>query len=110
MTVLSLIFPPLIVAVVLTTIYLSIRIGEKKSSRPDHPPPAGGIPGLPARLVRERVIVTLKSGVAFGGVLYEADAHTLTLREAEAFGGKETVPVDGEVIVLFRDVDYVQRP
>lgn len=72
----------------------------------DKPPP----PAVPARLVRERVIVTLKSGAAFRGVLYEADDHGWVLREAEAFGARDAVVVDGEVFVFTRDVDYVQKP
>lgn len=62
---------------------------------------------------RERVLVTLKTGEAFDGVLYSADRHALVLRNAEAVGmgeRKTNLPVDGEVIVLLPDVAWLQRP
>jgi small nuclear ribonucleoprotein (snRNP)-like protein len=62
---------------------------------------------------RERVIVTLKSGDCFDGILYSADRVSLVLRNAEAVGVGEkrtNLPVDGEVIVLLADVLYIQRP
>lgn len=78
-------------------------------------PPA--VPGpwsavLEARL-RRRVIVTLKSGEAFGGVLFDADEVAWVLREAAAIGAGEhrsNLVVDGELVVLVADVAYVQLP
>jgi small nuclear ribonucleoprotein (snRNP)-like protein len=67
---------------------------------------------LRARL-RERVIVTLKSGDAFGGVLWEADESVWVLREALAIGVGENgsnVGVDGELVLIARDIAYAQRP
>lgn len=58
---------------------------------------------------RRAVMVTLKSGASFKGVLTDADAHALVLKGAEAVGA-EVVPVDGELIVLRADVDYMQLP
>lgn len=63
--------------------------------------------------LRERVIVTLKSGAAFGGVLYSHDDKALVLRETQALGAGERstdLPLDGELIVLLPDVAYIQRP
>lgn len=63
--------------------------------------------------LRRRVIVTLKSGESFGGVLYEADADAIVLRNAEAIGMGErqsNLAVDGEVLVLRADVSYFQLP
>jgi len=59
-----------------------------------------------------RVIVTLKSGAAFQGVLWEQDRQALVLRDAEAIPGsnQQSVPVDGELVVLVADVDYIQKP
>lgn len=61
--------------------------------------------------LRHRVIVTLKSGEAFRGILTEHDERALVLRETFAAGGsQETIPVDGELIVLWSDVAYLQKP
>ena len=59
-----------------------------------------------------RVVVTLKGGSAFHGVLWEQDKQALVLRDAEALPGQNQapVPVDGELLVLLADVDYIQRP
>jgi small nuclear ribonucleoprotein (snRNP)-like protein len=70
------------------------------------------------RLIREhlrkRVIVTLKTGEAFGGVLFSADSEALVLREAvllEVNGtDRAAQPVDGELLVLRADVAYLQFP
>lgn len=63
--------------------------------------------------VRRRCIVTLKTGDSFAGVLFDADAEALILREAEALGAGErrtNLVVDGEVLILRADVAYVQFP
>ena len=70
------------------------------------------------RLIREhlrkRVIVTLKSGEAFGGVLFSADSEALVLRNAEVLDASSTdrqaQPVDGELLILRPDVAYFQFP
>lgn len=63
--------------------------------------------------LRERVIVTCKSGDTFSGVLFSHDSKALVLREAEALGAGENranLPLDGELIVLLPDVAYLQKP
>jgi len=63
--------------------------------------------------LRHRVVVTLKTGEAFSGVLYAADAEVLILRDAEAIGVGErrsNLVVDGEVLILRGDVSYMQIP
>ena len=63
--------------------------------------------------LRERVIVTCKTGESFAGVLFSHDNKALVLRQTEALGVGENgtnVPVDGELIVLLADVAYLQRP
>ena len=59
-----------------------------------------------------RVVVTLKSGAAFHGVLWETDRQALVLRDAEAVPGGTQAPVgvDGELLLLWADVDFIQRP
>lgn len=63
--------------------------------------------------LRERVVVTLKSGASFAGVLFSHDRTALVLREVDALGvneDKTDLRLDGELIALFADVDYIQRP
>lgn len=62
--------------------------------------------------LRERAIVTCKSGESFSGVLFSHDSKALVLREAEALGAGErrtNLPLDGELIVLLADVAYIQK-
>lgn len=60
--------------------------------------------------VRDRVVVTLKTGGAFRGVLFDVDARSLVLRDAEAVAPSDRpVPVDGELLVARTDVAYFQR-
>lgn len=65
------------------------------------------------RVLRARakkvVVVTLRSGATFRGVLVESDAEALVLKRTEALGDG-TVPVDGELIVLRTEVDFIQAP
>jgi hypothetical protein len=63
--------------------------------------------------LRSRVVVTLKSGAGFDGVLYAADRTAWVLRNVSALGAgdrSENVPVDGEVVILTSDIDFAQRP
>lgn len=63
--------------------------------------------------LRDRVIVTCKSGDSFAGVLFSHDAKALVLRETEALGAGErgtNLPIDGELILLLADVAYIQKP
>ena len=65
------------------------------------------------RRTKARLVVTLKSGASFEGVLFEADATAWVLRNARALraaGDGADVPVDGEVLILVADVEYAQRP
>jgi small nuclear ribonucleoprotein (snRNP)-like protein len=63
--------------------------------------------------IHDRVIVTLKTGESFSGVLFANDRKALVLRETAALGAGErstNLPLDGEIIVLLSDVAYIQRP
>ena len=67
---------------------------------------------LSARL-RDSVVVTLKTGESFSGILYSHDASALVLRNAHAIGAgerKTDLPLDGEVLLLWADVAWVQIP
>jgi small nuclear ribonucleoprotein (snRNP)-like protein len=56
------------------------------------------------------LVVTLKSGSAFRGVLAASDRHAIVLHSAEALDKTASTPVDGEIIVPWADVKYMQRP
>lgn len=65
------------------------------------------------RLVREQVVVTLKTGESFGGVLFEHTDRDLVLRKAHGVGMAEkgeNLPVDGELLLYLDDIAYVQKP
>lgn len=64
--------------------------------------------GAPYPLAR-KVIVNLKEGRAFSGVLWERRADFLVLRNAELRNpGAAPQPVDGEVLVFRADVSFIQ--
>lgn len=62
--------------------------------------------------VRKAVVVTLKTGEGFHGVLFDADREAIVLRDAAAIevNGTDRLhqPVDGELVVLRADVAYMQ--
>lgn len=62
---------------------------------------------------RERFtfVVTTKSGQSYRGALFDHDQHCLVLRKTEALNAVETgpIPVDGELILLWADVDFMNR-
>lgn len=63
--------------------------------------------------MRSKVVVTLKSGETFGGVLWEHDARAMVLRGAYLIGAAErgeSLPVDGELLLYVVDVAYWQKP
>lgn len=64
------------------------------------------------RRARETVVVTMRSGATYKGVLFEADGRSLVLRNAEAWGhnGDGHTPVDGELLLARGDVEFLQRP
>lgn len=59
---------------------------------------------------RRRCLVTCKDGRSFVGVLWQAPAECLVLRQASELGDDGPVTIDGEVIVLRPDVSFVQFP
>lgn len=61
--------------------------------------------------MRQEALVTLKAGPTFSGVLWEQDRRALVLRNAVQHTNEATgVPVDGELLLLWADVAYVQMP
>lgn len=62
---------------------------------------------LRSRTVRA-VIVTLKSGSSFKGVLWQHDAQAIALRNVQLLSPDAPTPVDGELVVFVADVDTMQ--
>jgi hypothetical protein len=69
------------------------------------------------RLLRERlcdkVVITLKTGPSFSGVLFKVDDRALILRDTQALGaapGGDHLAVDGELVLFRTDIEYLQRP
>lgn len=60
--------------------------------------------------IHKTVIVTLKSGETFRGVLFDSDSEALVLRNASFVGAKDDLSVDGEVLILRPDIATLQRP
>lgn len=59
--------------------------------------------------VLRRVIVNLKTGKAFRGVLWERRGEYLVLRDAQMIREREgPLPVDGELVVDKTNVDFMQ--
>lgn len=67
---------------------------------------------LVRRRMRDDVIVTLRTGEAFRGILHDADHRSFILRDAKALTDSTArpVPVDGELILDRGQIDYFQRP
>lgn len=59
---------------------------------------------------RSVFIVTTKDGRAFRGVLFDFDKRCMVLRNAEALEGSGPILVDGELLLLWADVAFLNRP
>jgi len=69
------------------------------------------------RLLRERlcdkVVVTLKTGPSFSGVLFKVDDRAVILRDTQALGAAlngDHLAVDGELVLFRTDIEFLQRP
>lgn len=63
--------------------------------------------------LRSRVVVTTSGGLSFRGILFDFDATALILRETIAVGAgqrQSDIPLDGELVILWAEVAYVQKP
>jgi hypothetical protein len=65
-------------------------------------------------IARKYGIVNLKNNKTFKGFIYRVVGPYLVLRQAELINqkdpGQPASPVDGEVVVLLADVDFIQIP
>lgn len=59
-------------------------------------------------LIADTVIINLKTGKAFRGVLFATNRQLLILRNAELLEHGVETPVDGEVVVDVANVDFIQ--
>lgn len=62
------------------------------------------------RTLRERFVVTMKSGATFEGLLAEVDDRTVVLVNASALDENGRHRVDGSLYLPRSEVDYLQRP
>lgn len=60
--------------------------------------------------LRKQVIVTLKDGSAFAGVLFAVDPEVVVLRNTVSLGDEKRVPVDGEVLLERGEIAFYQMP
>jgi small nuclear ribonucleoprotein (snRNP)-like protein len=65
---------------------------------------------LVRQALRERFIVTLRSGESFDGVLMDIDEKTLRMLDATALDGRNRALVDGQLYLPRDQVVYLQRP
>lgn len=63
-----------------------------------------------SRILRDRVVVTLKDGQSFRGLFDGADKNHLVLVDAEYLKSEGPTKVDGEVFLPRDHVAFVQRP
>lgn len=68
-----------------------------------------------SRILRNRTscvfIVTMKTGQAYRGVLFDHDTRCLILRNTDALDGQGgPIPVDGELLLMWDDVAFMNRP
>ena len=60
-------------------------------------------------VVRRSVIVNLKSGRTFRGILWKQAGPLIVLRQAEMLEmGRQPMPVDGEVVIERTEVEFMQ--
>jgi small nuclear ribonucleoprotein (snRNP)-like protein len=60
--------------------------------------------------LRERFVVTLKTGETFDGLLDDWDTQTVQLVNPVAVGEKARVQVDGQILLPRDQIAYMQRP
>lgn len=61
--------------------------------------------------LRKSVIVTLKDGSAFAGVLFDVDPELIIMRNTASVGDHgERVAVDGEVLLPRTEIAFIQLP
>lgn len=62
------------------------------------------------RLLRERFVITLRSGESFDGLLVDADERTVRLVDSFALDGSQRARVDGDIFLPRSEIVYLQKP
>jgi hypothetical protein len=62
------------------------------------------------QVLRDRFVVTLRSGESFDGLLLDADDKTLHMVDAHALEANTRLKVDGDLYLPRLEVAYMQRP
>lgn len=57
---------------------------------------------------KKEVIVNTKTNKSFKGILWRMNPAFLVLKNTKLLDGKEIIPVDGEVVILRGEVDFIQ--
>lgn len=67
---------------------------------------------LVRRQMRRQVVIELRGGETFRGLLVAVDARSVLLRSVEVLGSPqaETQVVDGELLIPRADIKFMQRP
>ena len=65
---------------------------------------------LVRRSLRERFVVTMRSGEAFEGLLLEVDDRTLVLADGHVLTGNARHAADGLLYLPRLEVAYMQKP
>ena len=61
-------------------------------------------------LLKERFVITLRSGESFDGLLADVDVKTVRLVNGWALDGKDRVSVDGDLFIPRAEIIYMQKP
>jgi hypothetical protein len=62
------------------------------------------------RSLRERFVVTMRSGEAFEGLLLDADDRTFTIADGFVLTGRDRHAADGVLYLPRSEVAYMQKP
>jgi hypothetical protein len=70
------------------------------------------VPSALSRLQREQIVVTMKTGETFSGVLWEETEREIILRAAAgvSMDRGNDIGIDGELLIFVTDIAYVQKP
>lgn len=82
------------------------REAQRTAQPPDREPSAL------SRREREQIVVTMKTGETFSGVLWEETEREIILRGAAgvSMDRGNDIGIDGELLVFVSDIAYVQKP
>lgn len=60
------------------------------------------------RLIRREVIINTKTERTFRGVLWSRWFGVYVLKQAQMLGKGSAIDIDGEVVILKQDIDFIQ--